>query len=246
MSNGDQAGEPSMDEILSSIRKIIADDEVDPPQAATPAAHDAGGDDADHDLVDVAAADDILELTEADQRADDAASPAHIFDDEGDLSAAADALGDASLDAFTIDEEASSGDDDLDMSEAELEERDPQAPPGEGDDGFATVIEMPADGALADTARRAAAAADAASIDEMADVLLDTGAATAAGGALRRLSSAVAPGEAIPQGARSIEAFLADLVRPELKAWLDQHLPGLVERIVEREIKRLVRDAQPE
>jgi hypothetical protein len=63
---------------------------------------------------------------------------------------------------------------------------------------------------------------------------------------LQRLSAAMSPAAAIPAGDRTIEAFLADLVRPELKAWLDQHLPGLVERIVEREIKRLVRDAQPE
>jgi cell pole-organizing protein PopZ len=83
-------------------------------------------------------------------------------------------------------------------------------------------------------------------MNEMTEVLLDSGTATAASGALQRLSAAMAPGSAVPEGDRTIEAFLADLVRPELKAWLDEHLPGLVERIVEREIKKLVRDAQPE
>ncbi|MFW5835109.1 MAG: DUF2497 domain-containing protein [Pseudomonadota bacterium] len=56
----------------------------------------------------------------------------------------------------------------------------------------------------------------------------------------------MAPGDALAGGNRSIETFLADLVRPELKAWLDTNLPPLVERIVEREIKKLVRDAQPD
>ena len=31
---------------------------------------------------------------------------------------------------------------------------------------------------------------------------------------------------------------------PHLKAWLDHHLPGLVERIVREEIKKLVKRAE--
>ncbi len=77
------------------------------------------------------------------------------------------------------------------------------------------------------------------------ELLLAGGAAAATTDALHRLSAAVAPGDALPAGERSIEAFLTDLLRPELKVWLDQHLAPLVERIVEREIKRLVRDAEP-
>jgi cell pole-organizing protein PopZ len=83
-------------------------------------------------------------------------------------------------------------------------------------------------------------------MDATTEVLLDSGAASVASGALQRLSAAMAPGDVLAGGNRSIETFLADLVRPELKAWLDNNLAPLVERIVEREIKKLVRDAQPE
>ena len=41
--------------------------------------------------------------------------------------------------------------------------------------------------------------------------------------------------------ARTIEDLVKDMLRPMLKAWLDDNLPGLVERIVRTEIERVSR-----
>jgi cell pole-organizing protein PopZ len=35
-----------------------------------------------------------------------------------------------------------------------------------------------------------------------------------------------------PHGGRTIEELVTELIRPMLKAWLDDNLPGLVERLV--------------
>jgi hypothetical protein len=213
MSKGETAAEPSMDEILSSIRKIIAEDEVEEAPAAKPVEADAAqpadlGGATPPAATEVAAGDDgfddddILELTEDDELEPEAdvardAAPAPPVPASAERAAAA------------------------------LPE---DAPVEAAPDQLEAVPQEPG----ADMAQQLSAA------------LLDGGTASAASGALQRLSAAMMPGTAVPAGDRTIEAFLADLVRPELKAWLDAHLPGLVERIVEREIKKLVRDAQPE
>jgi hypothetical protein len=53
-------------------------------------------------------------------------------------------------------------------------------------------------------------------------------------------------GAELPLGAmhRTLEDMVLDLMRPMLKDWLDEHLPTLVQRLVQDEIGRLVRDAQ--
>jgi cell pole-organizing protein PopZ len=44
----------------------------------------------------------------------------------------------------------------------------------------------------------------------------------------------------VPPGAnRSVEEFLADLVRPQVEAWLNAHLPELVQKMAAEEIARL-------
>jgi cell pole-organizing protein PopZ len=40
---------------------------------------------------------------------------------------------------------------------------------------------------------------------------------------------------------RTLEDLVGDLLRPLLKAWLDEHLPPLVERLVRTEIERVAR-----
>jgi len=46
------------------------------------------------------------------------------------------------------------------------------------------------------------------------------------------------------EGQRSIEDMVRELLRPLLKEWLDSNLPHLVERVVQEEVARLVRDVQ--
>jgi cell pole-organizing protein PopZ len=42
---------------------------------------------------------------------------------------------------------------------------------------------------------------------------------------------------------RTLEDIVRDLLRPLLQAWLDEHLPGIVERLVREEIARVVGEA---
>jgi cell pole-organizing protein PopZ len=46
------------------------------------------------------------------------------------------------------------------------------------------------------------------------------------------------------EGQRTIEDMERDMLRPLLKEWLDSNLPHLVERVVQEEVSRLVRDVQ--
>jgi Uncharacterized protein conserved in bacteria len=43
------------------------------------------------------------------------------------------------------------------------------------------------------------------------------------------------------QGARTLEDLVREMLRPMLKAWLDDNLPALVERLVRQEIERVAR-----
>ena len=43
------------------------------------------------------------------------------------------------------------------------------------------------------------------------------------------------------QNARTLEDLVREMLRPMLKVWLDDNLPGLVERLVRAEIERVSR-----
>ena len=45
----------------------------------------------------------------------------------------------------------------------------------------------------------------------------------------------------LTQNARTLEDLVAEMLRPMLKAWLDDNLPGMVERLVRAEIERVAR-----
>jgi hypothetical protein len=45
----------------------------------------------------------------------------------------------------------------------------------------------------------------------------------------------------VPQGGHTLEDLVKEMLRPMLKAWLDENLPGLVENLVRAEIERLSR-----
>lgn len=46
---------------------------------------------------------------------------------------------------------------------------------------------------------------------------------------------------AMPAVGRSLEDVVAELLRPMLRGWLDDHLPGIVEKLVKAEIERVAR-----
>jgi cell pole-organizing protein PopZ len=50
----------------------------------------------------------------------------------------------------------------------------------------------------------------------------------------------------VPLGdaSRTLEGIVRDALRPMLQAWLDEHLPDLVERLVRAEIARVIKEAE--
>ncbi len=63
-------------------------------------------------------------------------------------------------------------------------------------------------------------------------------AASSVGALIRSISSERSA--AVTRGGLTIEDIVREEIRPILKAWLDSHLPSLVERIVRAEIERVV------
>ena len=59
--------------------------------------------------------------------------------------------------------------------------------------------------------------------------------------ALQTLSEPGAAPQVVRSGETSLEELTRDLQRPMLKQWLDTHLPGIVEAMVDREITRITK-----
>ncbi|MDI3306768.1 MAG: DUF2497 domain-containing protein [Acetobacteraceae bacterium] len=74
------------------------------------------------------------------------------------------------------------------------------------------------------------------------ETLVAPAVAAAASASVGHLLRAVAAerSSAVSRGGPTIEDVVREEVRPMLKEWLDQHLPGLVERLVRAEIERVV------
>ena len=45
----------------------------------------------------------------------------------------------------------------------------------------------------------------------------------------------------LPREPRTVEDLMKEMLRPMLKAWLDDNLPAMVERLVQAEIRRVTR-----
>lgn len=74
-----------------------------------------------------------------------------------------------------------------------------------------------------------------------ADGLLAPAVAAAAAASVGQLLRAVSSerGAMVSRGGPTIEDVVREELRPLLKDWLDQHLPGIVERLVRAEIERV-------
>jgi hypothetical protein len=81
----------------------------------------------------------------------------------------------------------------------------------------------------------------AADLDRLITPEAEAATATALGALLRTIESGrQAPQVAVWRGGPTLEDMIREEVRPLLKAWLDQHLPPMVERLVRAEIERVV------
>jgi cell pole-organizing protein PopZ len=120
----------------------------------------------------------------------------------------------------------------LDLTEAMLVEPPPASNPAPPRvEMRMTTTEVPGD-----------VPAPAPTTDALPATLVAPAVAAAATAAVGQLLRAVAQERSatVHRGGPSIEDVVREEVRPLLKAWLDQHLPPIVERLVRSEIERVV------
>lgn len=78
---------------------------------------------------------------------------------------------------------------------------------------------------------------------ENTNAIISEPAASAATEALAKLLAGSMPIERKEGAHVTLEDIARDMIKPLLKAWIDQNLPGLVEKIVQREVEKLSRRA---
>ena len=211
--------EPTMEEILSSIRKIIADD--DAPQETTEAAADV------EDLS--VFEDDGPEPEPMESEEDVLAAISQSMDEvaeELESEAPTDAAEEDDFEFVVEDESFESFEEDEFDGVEEFVEAEVELEPVE--DSFDPVPEPEVKEDIPMTASAAP--------------LTDTATVTAAAGALGKLLANVEFGEEAG-GATTIEGLVREMLRPMLKEWLDENLPGIVEKHVEAEVQRIARMA---
>ncbi len=228
---GDMSKEPSMEEILSSIKRIIAEDgDV----ASRKEARSAGRREADREshrkavvaslakeaddgLVASSYVDEVLELTEEMPRVGKNAKVEEPAAEESD--------------SFELDELVD--DTALDLTETfEIAEAMEETPPMPNATP-AVAIEAPED------AQPVVKAAAPVAAQVAAESIVSPESAGAARSSLDALSSLlVKPAE--PEAAdNTLEGLVREMLRPMMKEWLDANLPRLVEGMVAKEIARI-------
>jgi cell pole-organizing protein PopZ len=228
--------EPSMEEILASIRRIIADDEAKPAEKAAnpapseaPAAKPAVMSDIPPSAI-VAA-----QATPAKTAPPPApAPPPAAANSQEDIDAML-----AGLDAATSEAEVRPPLPDGDVFELtdEMALPDPQPVPFrtvepeddlEFSEAVATVAPQRRQPAFEPPPYESPAAP--------AQQMLSRSTVSAVESAFNTLANTV-----LSNNARTLEDLVKEMLRPMLKSWLDDNLPGLVERIVKAEIERVSR-----
>ncbi len=237
-----QAQEPSMEEILASIRRIIADEDTAPKEKVTPAPEPAEDETISEEDLDklFASADkveesedeeDVLDLTE--DLAEDA-EPA----DEPSL---VEGLVEASDVTFAEDAgepESDSAPDDFEPAPEPEPEPAPVVvapPPPKREPVF---VAPPAPAPEPPPVRPAPvfAAAPAPEPTPEPRPLLSESTEGLVANAFNDLALTV-----LNRNARTLEDLVQEMLRPMLKSWLDQNLPTMVERMVRAEIERVTR-----
>ncbi len=196
--------EPSMEEILASIRRIIADDDSNKSATRAPEPPKA----------------ESQPVAPPRPRVDGEARPA--IEPSSPLGSAA--VADQASDIFDLTESMA----------APMAQSSPANPPagampnpaaqfrtidGNSDVGFDEASERPAAPAAEERGRLISSETSAA-VDSAFNALAQT---------------------VLVQNARTLEDLVREMLRPMLKSWLDDNLPGMVERLVRAEIERVSR-----
>ncbi|MDH2353711.1 DUF2497 domain-containing protein [Bradyrhizobium sp. SSUT18] len=239
--------EPSMEEILASIRRIIADDEAKPPpaeaakpeKAAAPAAPPKPQAINDIPPSKVAPAKPAAEKPAPPPAAKQAPPPppapeADASNNQDDIDALL-----AGLDTATPAPEIRAPEPEPDVleltDEMAMEPTPPPPPPS------FRKVEPRDDLEFAESPPRPTPASyapvdfDAPPLPPQQPILAQS-TVSAVESAFNSLAHTV-----LSSNARTLEDLVKEMLRPMLKSWLDDNLPGLVERIVKAEIERVSR-----
>lgn len=237
--------EPSMEEILASIRQIISDDEPqdeasETAQAAEPEPELATGEGEDISETDL----DALFADPAPAAEEEpAADPmADMVEEAGELDGDIDVGFDApapEIDVVEPEEE----DDVLDLSSLpEIVAEEPFDPPSDIDFDEVEVAPEPAPEPEPDPEPVMEAfepepiAFEEPTSTPAPAALLSHETDSAVSAAFADLASTMLSGNA-----RTLEDLVQDMLRPMLKSWLDENLPTMVEKMVREEIERVAR-----
>jgi len=236
--------EPSMEEILASIRRIIADDEAKPsdtkpgdkPAAAAPAAPPPKPvmKDIPPSAIAPAAPAKAAAPSAAPKPAPPPAPAPAVPNSQDDIDAML-----ASLDEATPEEDVRPPQPDGEVFDLTDEMALPDPPPAPAAAAFHKIdpqddLEF-TEAVAAARAPRAPAPEPAMEMAVQAPMLSRT-TVNAVESAFNTLANTV-----LSNNARTLEDLVKEMLRPMLKSWLDDNLPGLVERIVKAEIERVSR-----
>lgn len=212
------AKEPSMDEILSSIRQIIADD--DDADVAPSAEVAPEPDPVDDLMAEAVVPAEVEELEDSEDEAL-ALSAEQIVEDDA-------ALDDDDPMAALVEDEG--------FDVPEIVEPDDIAFDIPADEPEEPVVAEPVAMAPEPEPETIAAMPDPTLSSDMAEQLLEPAAGAAIKDTFAKLSN-------VALGAHNltIENMIREMLRPMLKDWLDENLPSVVEKMVEKEIERISR-----
>jgi len=231
MTQAAKAREPSMEEILASIRRIIADDEAKPVAGeAAPAAKPEPAVARPQAMTGIPPS--AVKPARAPAPPPAAAAPAPAASNsQDDIDAML-----ASLEADTSEAEVRPAQAEPEADVFELTEQmavpAAEEQPVESDDDI-EFSEPPAETPVYARHHEAPPAAAAAPAPA---AMLSQSTVFAVESAFNSLASTV-----LSNNARTLEDLVKEMLRPMLKSWLDDNLPNLVERIVKAEIERVSR-----
>ena len=205
MAQAAKSQEPSMEEILASIRRIIAEDDSD--KSAPPPAEATGV-----ELNPDAAASSLGAARAAgDSPESPPASPSALFG------------ANKATRSSTV----------LDLTEPMASPVSPSAVPT-ADSSPASTSPAPIDDPAADEPVSTTPSGGAG--NDQRGGLMSTATNAAVDSAFNALAQTV-----LVHNARTLEDLVREMLRPMLKVWLDNNLPGMVERLVRAEIERVSR-----
>jgi cell pole-organizing protein PopZ len=225
--------EPSMEEILASIRRIIADDEAKPAAAEKPASPVAAAKPVMKDIPPSAIAPAPKPVAPPKPAPPPPApEPAAASNNQDDIDAML-----ASLDAATPEADirpAPQPEADVFELTDEMALPDPAPPPAASFNKIEPEDDIEFTEAKA--SRRQPAYEPPFESAAPARQILSQSTVSAVESAFNSLANTV-----LSNNARTLEDLVKEMLRPMLKSWLDDNLPGLVERIVKAEIERVSR-----